>query len=96
MSFALKQIRGLSVGNIITYLRAALQILSKFYQGWSGSKYHQHKNPGLTPIFSLMAMQPSTPKTENVVQRNLWVGYVCVEESFDTTFNVVIGEGVES
>ena len=32
--------------------------------------------------------RPSTQKTENKNQENLRVGYVCIEESFDTNFNM--------
>ena len=40
----------------------------------------------------MIFFRPSTLKTENVLIR-LRVGYVCIEESFDTIFNMGYGGG---
>ena len=33
----------------------------------------------------------ANPKTKNLFQQKLWVGYVYIEESFDTIFNMGYG-----
>ena len=37
--------------------------------------------------------RPSTLKTEKFFQKKLRVGYVYIEESFDTIFNMGLGSG---